>query len=535
MPKTEGNPYLKDVDGKLAITKAGYAKLNQMCTDSTGQVYAFKPSAVSPVIVAAAMARLSRRAGDMRLCILDEFATVNDDSQAEKLIERVVTGYGDDSVQQLITMQFVVEQTSNLMTKLLEWGRFGAYLEQSTRYIFFDEPGSDGKYLYYTPKNLPAKLAKRYNQDMDTIFANYSKIVRQLTDYLRKKHPEPEDKKELIAWRNSTRATACDAARSLLPAATKSTVGIMMSSQTVEQLVIRLLGEPLEEAQRLGQAILGEARKIVPAFLKRADQPERGGAMTAYRATIKNNLTQLAQELKEPTEPVNGGVKLISVWPENELDLAAELLFEGSSLSLEEIKTQLAKWPKQKLEQVLLAAIGTRLNRRHRPGRAIEKAHFEWEIVGDYGTFRDLQRHRVVDAFEWQKLHPRFGHDIPDLIKEAGFSDLFEECFATSSALYTLLANSGFALEAQYATLFGHKMRYRFLTNLREAFHLIELRTGPDGHPGYRKICNQMFELLRTKYPRFAKAMQFVNQREDPALVRLAAEMATQFKLEKLG
>lgn len=527
------NPYVEKNGKKVTITPAGWKKLETLVTDTKGQVYVFTKD-ISPVIAAAAMARLSRRAGDMRLTIMDEFAHVEDDSAADKLIERVVTGYGDDSVQQLITIQFVVEEASNLLTKLLEWGRFGSYLEQSTRYIYFDEKGSDGKYLYYTP-NLPAKLTTEYNQTMDTIFDEYSSMVHAITDHLRTKYPEPEDKKERAAWINSTRATACDAVRCILPAATKSTVGIVGSTQAVESLILHLLSEPLEEAQLTGQAILREARKIVPSFLKRADMPERGGAIAAYRAGNREKMRQLAASHLKPNKDMKPGAQLVSHWPESELDLVAEVLFESSDLSLSEIKKQVATWSDTKKEEVYRAYAGTRLNRRHRPGRAFEKSHFEWEIIGDYGTFRDLQRHRVVDAFEWQRLHPYFGYEVPELIKEAGFEDRIHKCFALSKKLYDVLIKEGYEVEAQYVTLFGHRMRYRFLTNLREAFHFIELRTGPDGHPGYRKICNQMYNLFAEKYPIAANIMSFVNQRENPELTRQAAELATQYKLEKLG
>jgi thymidylate synthase ThyX len=535
MKERATNPYLRTENDRQVITQEGYEALQSVVTDSTGQVYAFTKD-ISPVIVAAAMARLSRRSGDMRVAILDEFL-VSGDAEAEALIERVVTGYGDDSVQQLIGIQFVVEGASNLLTKLLEWGRFASYLEQSTRYIYFDQKDSKGKYLYYAP-TLPASLKKEYTTTLDTIFDLYSTMVRDLTTYLRTKHPEPADRKERVAWINSTRATACDAVRSVLPVATKSTVGIFASSQAVESLVTHLLSEPLKEAQDVGRLILEQARKVVPSFLKRVDMPERGGATTAFRATNRSKMRDLAHTYldfsKAPSASMN--VHLTDYWPRQELDLVPGMLFEQSEpLSYADIESQVKTWPKERKEEVFNQYMGTRLNRRHRPGRAAEKAHFEWEIDGkDYGTFRDLQRHRVVDAWEWQRLSPHFGFEIPELVVEAGFADAYSKCYALSSQLYETLAKAGFEVEAQYATLLGHRMRYRFIMNLRALFHFLELRTGPDGHPGYRKICNTMYTLLADAYPLSAQAMRFVNQREDPELTRQAAELATQFKLEKL-
>ena len=534
MAEKPENPYLKKETDRLVVTEEGLAKLSEIVTDPKGQVYAFT-SAISPVVVAAAMARLSRRSGDMRETILDEFI-LSGDQDAEAMIERVVTGYGDDSVQQLVGIQFVVEEASNLLTKLLEWGRFASYLEQSTRYIYFDRKDKNGKYLYFTP-NLKPGLSDAYNQTMDAIFERYSRMAHKVTDYLRVKHPEPEEKKEKIAWKNSTRATACDAIRAVLPVATKSTVGIFASSQALESLVIHLLSEPLPEAREVGYKILDEARKVLPSFLRRADLPERGGATTAYRATNREVMRELVKKyLKSSKTVATKEVHLIDYWPKQELDLVPEMLFEAADgYSLLEIKKQVEEWSEERKKEVFMAYGGKRLNRRHKPGRAAEIAHFEWEIDGrDYGSFRDLQRHRVVDAWEWQRLTPEFGYEIPELVKEADVEADFIECFSLSAKLYAKMIDEGAEVEAQYATLLGHQMRYRFVTNLRALYHFIELRSGPDGHPGYRRIASSMYEHLQAVYPLSAEIMQFVNQREDPELTRQAAELATQYKLEKL-
>ncbi len=531
------NPYLIKDNDKVIITPEGYSKLSEFVTDTTGPVYVFNGK-LSAVKVAAAMARLSRRKGDMREIILDEFMDI-EAKQEDSLIKRVVSEYGDDSVQQLIGLQFVVEDASNLLTKILEKRRFASYLEQSTRYIFFDKKDKNGRYSYYTPE-LNDDLTRFYNLTMDKILDLYSIMVRGVTAYLRKQHPEPTDISERQAWLNSTRAAACDAVRRVLPVAVKSTVGIFASAQAVEYMVMNLLSDPIAEARIVGEQILREARKVTPAFLERADQLERGGMISAYISITKSNVRDLAREyLDYASLPLTwslskSSVRLVSYWPDNELDLVPEILFEHAEhLSLSEIERQVASWDNVKKAKVFRAYIGERFNRRARPGRAFEKAHFEWEIVGDYGTFRDLQRHRVVDSMEWQRLSPFLGYDVPDLVREAGFEHDFRQCFVLSSELFDEMSATS-ELEAQYATLLGHRMRYRLIANLREAFHIIELRTGPAGHPGYRKICNQMFDQLKEVYPMSGEGMKFVNQGEDPELARLAAELATQKKLKKL-
>ncbi len=529
---TSINPYLEHTKDNINVTPAGKEFLEQSVTNPDGDVYAFKDN-LSPITISAAMARLSRRADDMRITILDEFAAAA--GKDEKLIQRVITAFGDDSVQQLVGTHLVVENASNLLTKKLEWGRLAAYLEQSTRYIYFDKLGKDGNYKYHIPGDFDIKTKKAYTSTLDEIFGLYSDMVHKLTLYVRDKSSVPKTERD-IAWQGATRAQACDVVRAVLPVATTATVGIYASGQALESLIMHLLGDDLPEAVVVGNQLLQEGRKVIPTFLERADKPERGGATIAYNANTRHAVAELANKYlpdnhSSETEPVH----LMSYWPRNELDLVADMLYEHSDLPLKDLQAQVTKWSMAKKEEVFGAYMGERLNRRHKPGRAIEKAHYSWDLVCDYGIFRDLQRHRMVDDMNWQLLSPRYGYEVPKLVEDAGLTEMFEKCFDLSLELYSKLQSAGYALEAQYATLLGHRMRWKVTYNAREAFHIHELRTTPQGHPGYRKLVHQMHEKLAEVHPLMAEAMRFVNQDEDPELTRLAAERATQFKLQQLN
>jgi dTMP kinase len=529
-----GEPLVtKRKGGDTEITEAGLAYLRETVTDVEGDVYGFSDK-LNPVTISAAMARLSRRGDDMRITILDEFANKAD--KDAQLLKRVITAFGDDSVQQLTGIHMVVENASNLLTKKLEWGRLAAYLEQSTRYIYYDKKDKEGKYKYYTPEYLKPNVKKQYNEAMDTIFELYSTMVRHLTDHVRANSSTPEKERD-IAWKGATRAQACDAGRAVLPVAVKSTVGIFASGQALESLIMHLQSDELPESRETGDKLLKEGRKVVPMFLERADKPERGGAMIAYRANTNKKVKDLAKEyLPEKhalasTEPVT----LVDFWPKNELLLVADMLYEHSNLPLEQLQATVSDWPYERKTEVFKAYMGERLNRRHRPGRALEKAHYNWDLVCDYGIFRDLQRHRMVDDMNWQLLTPRYGYDVPKLVEDAGLTEQFEACFDISLKLHSLLQQSGYALEAQYATLLGHKMRWKVTYNARQAFHMHELRTTSQGHPGYRKMMLQMHEKLAEVHPLLAESMNFVNTDEDAELTRLAAERYTQFKLNQLN
>ena len=520
---------LDEPDDKIAHPEI--SKIDDMVTNTDQNIYAFTEK-IDPVTIAAAMARLSRRGDDMRTILKDEF--LNNDTKDEDLLRRVISAYGDDSVQQLVGQHIVVEKASNLLTKKLERGRLAAYLEQSTRYIYYDKKDGNGEYKYHTPNKLDAETEDKYKNTMNKIFDNYSKIVHELTDYIGNNSSVPEKDRD-FAWKNAIRAQACDAARLVLPVSTTSTVGIFASGQALESLIMNLIADNLEESNQAGQSILDEARKTIPVFLERADMPDRGGAYTMYRSMTNRSLKRLTKKyLPKAYSMETNDVTLTDHWPLNELDIVPDMLYENSSLSLAEIRHEVNAWSYERKLKVFETYIGERMNRRHKPGRALEKIHYSWDIVCDYGIFRDLQRHRIVDDLEWQELTPRYGYDCPEVIDQAGLTDLYEECFDMSLALHSSLNEKGYIIESQYATLMGHRMRWKVTMNAREIIHFIELRTSPQGHPGYRKIAKKMYDILYDVHPVLASSMIFVNKDEDPELSRLAAERYTAYKLKKL-
>lgn len=531
MAEQSPRPLITKTEGGWQRTPEGEALLEGWVTNTDQNVYAIRYN-LSPLKAAAAMARLSRRGDDLRTTLLDEFGDTNPDSEMG-LIRRVVSEYGDDSVQQLVSMHLVVEDASNLLTKHLEWGRLASYLEQSTRYIYFDKK-IDGKYRYYRPE-LPNEILTEYESALDQVFDNYSVVVHKLTDFIAEN--SNEENKD-AAWRASVRAKACDAARLLLPVATQSTVGIYGSLQAIESLIMRLNASDSKEARKTGEALLREARKVNPVFLERADDPAKGGAHSAYLSETRSEMGAIAERIHERNVGYTGdtkpGASLVGAFPHNELDLAIHMLYEQSDMSEEQLKN-LPSLSYQDKVDIINTYMGNRLNRRNKPGRALERAYYSWDVLCDYGIFRDLQRHRIVSDLSWQDLTPRYGYEIPDLVEQAGLTELFESTFDLSLALHSRLKAAGYDTEAQYATLFGHRMRWKITMNAREAFHFLELRTAPQGHPGYRKLALQMYEQVKEIHPLIADAMKFINQAEDPALGRLAAERAKAFKLSQLG
>lgn len=532
MSDAAGEFIARNDDGIAYLTDEGIEAISPFVTNTDKDVYGIT-SKLGALLMAAAMARYSRRGDDLRIILADEFMGSEED--ANRLLDRVVNEYGDDSVKQLIFGGAAVEGASNLLTKQIEWGRLAGYLEQSTRYIYYDKKDIDGKYRYVTPENLDDNLSAEYTQSMDTIFDNYSIMVRGIRAHLEEISDTPMEKRD-VAWKNALRGQACDAARVVLPVATKSSVGIVNSGQAFENMIINLLSAPTEEARKTGQSLLDEMRQVLGVFLAKTDHPSRGGAMVEYKIRTSDNMRSLVKEvLPNSFERYPVEATLVDFTPEDELQVVAHMLHEYGQLPLDQIKNIVSNMTQGQKLEVFDAYVGERLNRRHKPGRAFEKIHYSWDIVCDYGIFRDLQRHRMVDELTWQDLTPWYGHETPELVKEAGYEDVAADCFELSERLYSKLWNNGHESEAQYATLFGHRMRWKWTYNAREAFHLHELRTTPQGHPGYRKLVNSMHQSVALVHPHTAAAMKFVNQGEDAELTRLAAEQYLQRKRRESG
>ncbi len=521
----------KTSEGLLYLTDEGKKRIESWVTDVESPVYAFSEDA-DPQAVAAAMARLSRNSNDLRTIIASEF--IEDADKEIGLLRRVVNQFGDDSVMQLYPLQVVVEGMSNLATKEVEWGRLAAYLEQSTRYLRFDKKDENGRYAYYTPAEFDDETTELYEKTNNEIFDTYSELYEKLKQYIMDNSSTPEDERD-GAWRTACHAQACDGVRSLLPASTKATVGIVGSAQAVNNMIQHLRSHELPEMNKIGGQVLDAVRAVAPVFFERTDMPTRGDLIVHHRSETRDQSKDLAKqilpELEVSKEDMGPGVKLVGV-DGAEDELVVKILADSSDYPYEKIIEVVEQLDSEKKEEVLKTYIGDRYNRRAKPGRAFEFLHYTFEVQCDYGAFRDIQRHRIVDGLDWQSLDIKLGHVTPDIIVNAGLDQAYQSAFKKSQELYGELKKRGYDDQAQYATLFGHMMRFTVKINARSLVHTAELRTSPQGHPAYRKVYQDMHKLVAEVHPNVAEAMKFVSQSEDEELARLGAEKYNQQKYE---
>jgi thymidylate synthase ThyX len=477
----------------------------------------------------ALFARYSRSPKSLRRLLIDEFlpgvgpgaegaARAGDDvgvARAERLYQKVFNEYGDDSVAQLGGVHLAVEDASNILTKVLERGRLMAYLEQSTRYIPYTERRGD-QWRYLVPAELDAhpELRMSYIRTLNGAFEVYAGWIETMRAWYEARHPKAATDSDAV-YRAAIRAKALDTLRGLLPAATQSNVGMYGTGQAYEALLLRMRAHPLIEVQQTADVMLTELRKVIPAFLTRVDQPDRGGRWTAYLRDIRDRTQAVAARLDAAAGEAEAGapeVRLVDFDPEGEVKVVAAALYAVSSRSDAELLAIARRMTPEERAEVLRAAIGDRGNRRHKPGRAFERTSYRFDILTDYGAFRDLQRHRLL-SIDWQSLSPRHGFTQPEAVVEAGGDAAWREVMDRSAALYDALVDAGLPDVSQYAVSMAYRIRFVMDMNAREAMHVIELRTAPQGHPAYRRVCQAMHRQIAevAGHHAIAAAMRFAD------------------------
>ncbi|HEX2274827.1 MAG TPA: FAD-dependent thymidylate synthase [Acidimicrobiales bacterium] len=507
--------------------------LRRYVTNLDGPVFALVN--LPEVVKGALFARYSRSPKSLRRLFLDEFVgeldTAGDTSvdatvgqrRAEELYDRVFYEYGDDSVAQLGGVHLACEQASNLLTKVLEWGRLMAYLEQSTRYVAYDTR-LGGRYRYHRdPVVLASPLGTRYVADLDRLFDAYAELVPVCQEHFRRLHPKDPGDSDFV-YRRSIRAKAFDTLRGLLPAASLSNVGIYGTGQGYEALLLRMRASALPEARSYAELMLTELRKVIPSFLSRVDRPDRGGAWSRYlhetsEATSRVAAALFAGVLPEPRPAVT----LVDFDPDAEDKLLAAMLYPYVDLPDDQVLARVRALSATEREAVVRAYVGERTNRRHKPGRGLERVSYRFDVLSDYGAFRDLQRHRML-TIQWQPLGTAHGYVVPPDVVDAGGGPRFEEAMERSAALHDALVPD-FPDQAPYAVALAYRIRYSIEMNAREAMHLIELRSGPAGHPSYRQVAQQMHRLIAEQAGhRLVAAMMTFVDHGPTGLERLAGE-----------
>jgi thymidylate synthase ThyX len=364
---------------------------------------------------------------------------------------------------------------------------------------------------------------------MDELFAIYSRGLETVQEWAAERWPRDHEQPER-AWRSSIRAKALDLLRGLLPASTLSHVGIFASGQAYEQMLLRLAASPLPEARNYGEMLLTELQQVIPSFVARVERPDRGGDWVSHLRERREATERAVARLGLDRRSGDGApsVELVHV-DGSEDDLLAATLYESAGASESEIRGRIGALDPIERAELIGELAGERRNRRHRPGRGWEAIRYRFEIVSDYGGFRDLQRHRMLTC-QWQRLGPDLGAGVPDEVREAGAGGEYERALELSHAEFDRLEAAGLPEAAPYALCLGYRIRYVLDLNAREAMHLCELRSGREGHPTYRAVAQAMHERIAQVHPAIAAAMVHVDSTTEPRLERILSEIRTHRK-----
>lgn len=527
--------------------------LRQYVTSTTSNIFALRN--LPEVIKGALFSRYSRSSLGLRSLLLKEFilneetafsaisGEMNQDidedqmvavKKAQNFYDRILDGYGDDSIGELGGAHLAVENISMIAAKVIEDSRIGGSpLEKSTRYIYFDQK-IHGEYLFYRePVLMTSAYKDLYLGTCNHLFDVYGQLIPPLTAWMEKRFPK-EHEVSKVAYSAALRAKVLDCLRGLLPASALTNMGVYGNGRFFEALIQKLHNHNLFEIQDTGKKTFTELSKVIPSFVRRADlQNKHQQSFSDFSSQMQEDIDILSQKHTATLgEMADSGVRLVSMDPDAPHKVAAALLFASSDKGLHEITQYCKHLQTEDLARILESASGFRENRRHKSPRALEHACFTFEIVADFGVYRDLQRHRMLTQ-ERQLLNCNYGYYVPHEIKDTEMEGPYHEAMLEAKRVYDIIA-SELPEEAQYVVPMAYNIHWYFHINLRQLQWLCELRSAPAGHPGYRYIAQEMAKLVSKACPLFERFFKFVDY-DGYELGRLGQEVRIIEKMQARG
>ena len=504
----------------------------------------------------ALMSRYSRTDKTMRRVFIDEF--LPNPNRGFEFYNKVLLDYGDDSVAELGTVQCALEWVSNIAAQKLEDHRIGfSFLEKSSRYVAFDKK-INGNYKYYRDKKImTSSYADNFIQSCNLAFEIYSKNIIPMQNYLKEKIPiddlyfynsdiqnestfnslkssiDIENAKKI--YLSTIKAKTLDILRNLLPSSTLTNVAITGNGRAFEYLLFNMFSSGLYELQDLGNNLFEELEKYIQPFIKRS-KDKYSIAYREYLTKTKDSINQFLNSEFQSKENDNNNiinsnsVNLLSFIPNKdaEIKLASSILHQYcKDTTMTFLLDFVNSISDEKRHEIIRLYTQFRQNRRHRPGRAFESIDYSFELLTNYGTFRDLHRHRIM-TISRQLLSTKYGFDIPEEILGLGIEKDYKDCMYFSNDVYNIISKKMLD-EAQYVVNFAYRYPYFMKMNLREACHLIELRTTPQGHPDYRRVCQKLYSLIKKVNPVISEGIKFVDM-NDYDLERFTSEKKSALK-----
>lgn len=542
-----------------SFTEAQRSLLERYVTNISGNVFALYN--LPEVIKGALFSRYSRSSLGLRSLLLKEFINNSDESGFESLAgeqhqqdpalqqaalkkannfyDRILDGYGDDSIGELGGAHLAIENVSMLGAKVIENCRIGGSpLEKSTRYVYFDQK-VNGEYLFYKePVLMTSAYKELYLNTCNMLFDTYRKLVDILTEHFEQQSPRDPSTSQ-AAYTAALRAKVLDCLRGLLPSGTLTNMGVYGNGRFFDNLIHLLHCHNLAEMQDIGKRSHEELTKVIPSFVRRSSTSHHSHISYAgFIDRMQTELQNLAEQCSESPNfvPYEGAcspmVRLISSHPDSPALVAAALLFPYGEHSLDDLQNYCKRLPEEELNRILEAAACFRENRRQKSPRGLEHAEFTFEIVADFGVYRDLHRHRLLTQ-ERQLLSCNYGFYLPPEIVGTSMETDYVNAMKQAKEAYDIIAAS-LPEEAQYIVPMGYNVRWYFHLNLRALQWICELRSGAAGHSTYRHVAQEMSRKVSDLFPQFERFFKFVDY-SGYSFGRLDQEQRRVNKQEVLG
>ncbi len=448
--------------------------------DLSRRVYPLDPRELTEEQLAVVFAMTSRNPQPF-----DEIAKAVTEERAADFHERWVLNYGHASVAEHAIVHMAVENVSRLACDTLEDNRLASYTEKSSRYQVLDQ-GS-----YHVPSELDGHpLSEVYVGTCDALFRSYEEAVELVRQRLEEATPRNEGERD-AAYSLRLRREATDVCRFLLPAATLTNVGVTMNARSMEHAIRKLLSSDLSEERELGEELKAEGRRITPTLIRYADRNE-------YLALTREARMEQPAVVDAPEPLDDCRAELVHYDTQAESRLVAALLYRFSGGSYREIWHRVESMTAEEREAVVHNALD-RLGPHDIPVRELEMVDYTFDLVMDYGAYREFKRHRM-QTYIPQPATVDLGYIVPELVVEAGAEGLFRDAMQTAEEGFRRVGGE-FPLVAEYLVTHAHLRRVLSRMNLRECYHLFKLRTGPQAHFTIRRVMQQAMDLAVEKHP----------------------------------
>ena len=519
--------------------------LERYVTNVGGRTFAIH--GLPPELTGGVLARYSRAPTGLQLTLVNEFLDENGEPSQQKgteLMDRVLNAFGDDSVGELEGTHVGIEDISQLATKWIEDRRIGGSpIEQSTRYVKYDQKDEEGRWRYLRPQEIiEAGLLDQFERVNNKAFEVYSEGVKRLIEYFKVEFPKSKHTIEVdrngnkikageneltndderrnfnISYNFVVRCAALDVGRCVLPSSTLTHIGIFGNGRFFTGLINYLKSNELIEANERGFELEKELNKIIPTFIKKN---KKNPKLAEINTAMKNVANGLFKDITPETR------KVTLLERTNYLtEVVSSVLFPYTNLSLQQITNKVGELSTEKKSEILNTYIGKRDSRRDRTGRGLEAGYsLTFDLVGGFAEYRDLERHRMLTQ-QRQDLTTELGFILPPEMEMIGLENEVNEVVSMMDNLNSDIKHSGLEYASQYATLFNHRMRFMLGMNLREFQHLSELRTQPAGHFSYRSMVMEMSRSVNTKYPWASPVLSYVDYSDPGNRISRAGEQS---------